>query len=319
MALDTAKTTIRKLIISAPGSIMITGEHAVVYGHPAIVCAIDQRITIVFKARKDRQVRVTSEITEATEITIEDARAEGPLRFVFGAVERLAAELPHGFDIEIKSDINPTLGLGSSAAVTVAMFAGLLKFIGADDLEPPKIHQLALELVRKIQGRGSGADLAASAFGGLSHYQIATEDTSAKVERLPDPGPMSLCYSGYKTPTGVVLEKIASEMRTNPAHYQTLYARMGDVAQKTIDAARQTDWPTFHQSIDAYQHLMAELGVSDDKLDELIVAARKHAGVKSAKISGSGLGDCIVAFGDCPPTHTPAILAIDSVRIEAIG
>ena len=303
---------------------MITGEHAVVYGHPAIVCAIDQRVTLSFEPRHDTKVCVQSDVAETTEIEIADACAEGPLRFVFGAIEQFAAKLSNGFNLTIQSEINPTLGLGSSAAVTAAMFAGLNMMVHPDQdvttgLVRADLHETALKLIRQIQGRGSGADLAASFFGGMLSYQIGDAESQANVSSLPSPPPMSLRYSGYKTPTSVVLEKVANEMKGREAEFAKLYQKMGLYSGVAIEAAKHKDWPVFHVQIDIYQSLMAKLGVSDEKLDALVEEAVQHPRVESAKISGSGLGDCIVAFGDCPATHTPVKLAEDGIRIEAIG
>jgi mevalonate kinase len=264
-------------------------------------------------------VRVLSEIAEPTQISLDEAKAQGPLRFVFGAIEMMKAKLPHGFDIEIRSQINPNLGLGSSAAVTTAMFAGLQQFTDDAEINARDIHCQALALVRKIQNRGSGADLAASAFGGMVHYQLGDDDQPKTIAPLSFNLPLGLCYAGYKTPTAQVLRMVAEAMQKEPQKYKDIYARMGGVAQGTIDAAQQMDWSNFHQLINQYQSLMQELGVSDQKLEELIRTALNDPSVESAKISGSGLGDCVVAIGGCPPSFTKAELARDGVRIEAMN
>ena len=323
--------TLASLKVSAPGSIMITGEHAVVYGHPAIVCAVEQRLTVSFKARTDRLVNVQSDICDPITMSIEDATATGPLRYVFGAIALYRDHLSYGFDITIASDINPTLGLGSSAAVTIAMLGGL-HFLTAhqQDASLPvselsKIHRQALGLVRSVQGRGSGADLAASLFGGMVAYQLPqallsgsdlSPHSCARIDKLPDPPEMSLCYCGYKTPTGEVLKRIAERMVGKEAAFEALYGRMGAISAQTIDAVKKGDWTTFSHSINLYQDLMVELGVSDPALDDLIARARGSDHVSAAKISGSGLGDCIVAFGSPPEHHMAAILAPQGLRID---
>ena len=106
---------------SAPGSIMITGEHAVVYGHRAIVAAVEQRITADLTPRSDRIVTIRSGIAATLETSLDELAEGGTYKFVLAAIALHRDKLATGFDLSITSEIDPTLGLGSSAAVTVAV------------------------------------------------------------------------------------------------------------------------------------------------------------------------------------------------------
>lgn len=326
--------TSQSLTISAPGSIMITGEHAVVYGHPALVAAIEQRITLTFETRTDRLIEVHSDICPTVSLPIDEAKPEGPLCYVFGAAALYRSYLHHGLTIRIASEINPTLGLGSSAAVTIAMLGGLRFLIQNQEQTNEHlslsdyriIHRQALQLVRQIQGRGSGADLAASLYGGMISYQLPHDLMSdqtiksseeAIVEHMPEPPEMSLCYCGYKTPTGTVLTQIAERMKGKEDIFASLYRRMGIVSSATIKAAKSENWTNFADQINHYQTLMEELGVSDPVLDDLVMKARQSADIAAAKISGSGLGDCILAFGPKPEGHQPARLARTGLKFHS--
>lgn len=290
---------------SAPGSIMITGEHAVVYGHNAIVAAVEQRISVTLTPRQDDQVRITSEIADPLETALSDVATGGPYKFVLAAVAMLRAELPSGFDLSITSQIDPTLGLGSSAAVTIASLGALLTFCDMDT-DAPDVHAKAHQIILDIQGRGSGADLAASAMGGMIAYGSPPQ---VQMDRLPAPPELSLCYCGYKTPTAVVLEKIAKDMEGHEATYDALYAMMGEIADATIKAAQSEDWAAFADLLNAYQTKMEQLGVCDETLAGIISKAQKSDGLKAAKISGSGLGDCVLAVGRPPEGFEPVKLA----------
>lgn len=285
---------------SAPGSIMITGEHAVVYGHSAIVAAVDQRAQVRATPLPGRAVRIRSALGDL-DTTLDALEATGPLRFVLACVR--AVPLDHGVEISTQSDIDPTLGLGSSAAVTVATL-GALAAMQAIALD---IHAQALAIVRAIQGRGSGADLAASLHGGMVRYAL-----DADIEHLPAPPAMALKYVGYKTPTGEVLSRVAQAWHGHDV--AALYARMGTASDAASDAARRRDWPAMAQSLDAYQSLMAELGVTNDDLDTLVAEGRGQA--LGAKISGSGLGDCVLAFGGVPHGWARAKLAREGLAIH---
>ena len=319
--------TQEKLAISAsaPGSIMLIGEHAVIHGHPAIVAAIEQRVTVTASSLDSRVIQIFSEIADPVELPLDGFELAGPMRFVLAALAAFRSGLKDGLRLDIKSQINPTLGLGSSAAITVAVLGLLGKITAPEhpalDTRRAELHAMALKIIRQLQRHGSGADLAASLYGGCLSYQLSADAADQAlaglpcpepwvnrpaqtfVDRLPAPQQVSLCYSGYKTQTGDVLEQLAKRMRGREVDFVALYQRMGDCASAAILAAREARWESFAMEMKAYQALLQELGVSDATLDLLLQRASAHAGVLAAKISGSGLGDCIVALGAVPPQH----------------
>ena len=130
------------ITVSAPGSILLTGEHAVIHGYPAIVAAIDQRVTVTITPLADPVLTVVSEIAEPQTAPLVTLKPEGPYRFVNAAVLRFMSSLEAGLRIEITSEINPTLGLGSSAAVTIAVLAGLAGRVDGE------LHTNALNIIR---------------------------------------------------------------------------------------------------------------------------------------------------------------------------
>lgn len=306
---------------SAPGSVMITGEHAVVYGHPAIVCAIDQRAYVEAGFLPEARLEVYSEIAPPLSVPIDNLPPSGPYRFVVAAVKQFRDKIPCGLKLTITSEIDPTLGLGSSAAVTIACLGALEALTGS---RCEGLHTAALDIVRQIQGRGSGADLAASLSGGMLSYQLPEDLISgsapigikARLAPLPSPPALSLCYCGYKTPTAEVLAKVAKAAEGREDAFAALYERMGRAAAAAITAAGQENWQSFGTALTDYQSLMEELGVSDPTLKDIIEKGRQYPGVLAAKISGSGLGDCVVAVGALPEHFVPAPVASEGLRID---
>ena len=305
---------------------MVTGEHAVVYGAPSIVCAIEQRIHVKATPLADKILDVRSEIAPPLTCPLGALPTDGAYRFVCNAVARCGAQLDHGLRLEITSQIDPTLGLGSSAAVTIATLGALTKLTGNDrgDTWQNNLHNEALTIVRHLQGRGSGADLAASLFGGMIAYQlphtmlhgIPTTDVCADVCPLGTPPPMGLSYCGYKTRTGDVLAKIAADRIGHETEFDALFDQMGENAKHCIEFAKLNDWPDMGRLMNDYQELMKTLGVSDAKLDQIVAQAQRHHGLWAAKISGSGLGDCVLSFGDVPDGFTPVNFADTGLRFH---
>ncbi|WP_299082877.1 hypothetical protein [uncultured Ruegeria sp.] len=312
-------TTIR---VSAPGSIMITGEHAVVYGYPSIVCAIDQRITVEALPLTERRVEIVSDIGPPMTLPLEFVSKGGRYRFILSAVEFFSNRLKHGVRLTISSKIDPSLGLGSSAAVTIASLAALATMVGEDLGQ--SLYTKALTIVRRNEGRGSGADLAASIFGGMLAYKLPTElldkvpagEISAEITQLPTPPILSLCHSGYKTPTPVVLAKVARSMVGREAAFEVLYQRMGQAAADAIVFAKKQDWLAFGAAISEYQGMMEELDVSDPTLGKIVGDALACPATIGAKISGSGLGDCVLAVGAVPIGFFQVTATSEGLRID---
>ncbi|EEE35339.1 putative mevalonate kinase [Rhodobacteraceae bacterium KLH11] len=309
--------------VSAPGSIMITGEHAVVYGQPSIVCAIDQRVTVEALPLTERRVEIVSDIAPPVTLPLDVISGDGPYRFILSAVELFAGRLKHGVRLTVSSKIDPSLGLGSSAAVTIASLGALATMLG--DRLGLLLHTRALAIIRRHQKRGSGADLAASVFGGMIAYKLPTEllnkvpaaETSAKITPLPTPPILSLCYSGNKTPTSAVLAKVARSMVGREEEFAALYERMGRVVRDSIAFARVRNWPAFGDTLSEYQGMMEELDVSDPTLERMIDNALACPKTLGAKISGSGLGDCVLAVGAVPSNFFQAPVTSKGLHVYA--
>ncbi|MEM6390241.1 MAG: galactokinase family protein, partial [Pseudomonadota bacterium] len=287
---------LKPFTVSAPGSVMITGEHAVVAGYRAIVCAIDQRIRMRVTPLDEPEVQIASSIAPTLKAPLSDLPDGGPYRFILACLARWIP--PCGLRLEIASQIDPTLGLGSSAAITVAMVAALDRLADGSGVggDPGTLHIRALAIVRGIQGRGSGADLAASLSGGVVDYRLPLglqrgilNRTRAEIKVLPDLPPLSLRYVGYKTPTAEVLQRVAEAWKGREADLAALYAEMGTLSDAAVTAHRQADLARFGASLDAYQACLTRLGVCDGAIQGVLDAAAGCPDLIAAKISGSGL------------------------------
>ncbi|MCC5850695.1 MAG: GHMP kinase, partial [Verrucomicrobia bacterium] len=106
---------------SAPGTLMLMGEHAVLHGHRALCAAVDPRISVSLHPRQDRRLRVVSALGEM-ETDLKSLEPVPPFTFVMEAVRR--SGIHRGLDLDIQSGFSAEIGFGSSAAVTVATVAG---------------------------------------------------------------------------------------------------------------------------------------------------------------------------------------------------
>ncbi len=270
---------------------MLFGEHAVLHGKRAIVCAASARLTVRLAPRADRRVTVESALGRH-ETTLDAPAPSEPFRFVMAALRHEGAALPGGFDLHIDSEFPPTIGLGSSAAVTVATLAALAAFGGRT---PPReaLVRTARDVIRGVQGAGSGADAAASTFGGIVAYRA---DPLA-IRRIAQTPAVTLVYSGAKTPTPEVIRRVEASRAAMPAVFNSVYETMNRVAEEATMAIEQANWTRVGALMNVAQGLMDAIGVNNEALSAIIHALRADPGVLGAKISGSGLGDCVVALG----------------------
>jgi len=310
------------VIVSAPANTMLMGEHAVLFGYSALVCALTQRIYVEAKQRTDGQIVIQSSLGHfhCPVADLHTQRCETtPFTFVLQALA--LCDLAEGVQLTIESDFDHTLGLGSSAAVTVATL-GAIELLIKGQLDAQAVMCLGIKSIRKVQGRGSGADVAASALGGIVKFQakpVSAHKVNLSAKAWQGAPNLRLVYCGYKTPTPIVIEQVHQAATLEPNRFKQIYEQMGACVESTVKAVNSEDWGAFAQSMNQYQNFMRKLGVSDKTMESIIGLAQKK--VKSgalfgAKISGSGLGDCVLLLGS-EPLDWPHIQM--SVQIDPQG
>ena len=304
--------TLRAVKASAPGSLMLMGEHAVLRGQPAIVCAISKRMKIKLTPRADKVVALHSALGEH-ETTLDELAPSDGFRFVLGAIRACRADLKQGFELDIKSEMSHQMGLGTSAAVTVATLAALAGAQGRP-LDPGALLETGTKIIRKVQGGvGSGADVAASAYGGCLRFYADPQEAV----KLPAAPPLTVLYSGSKMPTPEVIAVVEEKRQRQPETFAQLDALIGAVVQRAFEAAAKGDWPALGELMNVNQGLMDALGVNNAKLAELVFALRADPQIHGSKISGSGLGDCVVGLGKAMRREwgVPAV----AVQVDPLG
>ncbi|MDZ8120272.1 mevalonate kinase family protein [Pontiella agarivorans] len=276
---------------SAPGSLMLLGEHAVLHGNRALVGAIDRRIQVELFQTPENVLEIDSALGNyrASLSSLED---DPRFRFVLQAVRQHLGAIPSGFRLKIHSEFSADIGFGSSAAVTVAVHAALMFWLEGIEAAPEQLFEAALKTVQTVQGRGSGSDLAASVFGGIVGYTIDPDFIPLEVSI-----PLTAVYCGYKTPTPDVILRVEQLKADDPAKYERIYAEMNASAQNAVSKLRNHDFPGFGKILNRNQELMDEMGVNTPELQIIVNALQQSPDIFGAKISGSGMGDCAIGIG----------------------
>ena len=292
---------------SAPGKVYLFGEHAVVYGEPAVPCAIERRARVSVEARDDDSLRVRAadlsldgftvtyngETNDTPDVDVPTPLVEAAMGYIDGAIEqaRTAADEPNvGFDITVESDIPLGAGLGSSAAVVVAAIDAAARELGVE-LPTEELADRAYQVEYEVQdGQASRADTFCSAMGGVVRVQ---GDDCRRVRGVSDL-PFVIGYDGGAGETGELVAGVRSLKERYTFAADTVEA-IGDIVVEGERVLREGDIDELGKLMDFNHGLLSALGVSSRSLDTMVWAAR-DAGAHGAKLTGAGGGGCIVAL-----------------------
>lgn len=288
----------KKITVSAPGKLMLFGEHGVVYGRPCIVTAVGQRMKATVELTDEPIFQLNAPDVSVTgyEKPIEDAGVgEIPkgAKFVEVAVKNFLDKYPFGggVKIETKSEFSSEFGFGSSSASTVCTVKALVELIGAK-VDQKAIFDLSYKTVLDIQGKGSGFDVAAATYGGTLYY--VTPGKVIEVINI-DSLPLIVGYSGLKFDTVTLINQVSKLSEKYPQIIENVYAQIEKLVEQAKIALLNKDWQTLGELMNLNEGLLSVLGVEGKKLADMIYSARE-AGAYGAKLSGSGLGDCMIAL-----------------------
>lgn len=281
----------------APGSLMLLGEYSVLQGKIALVATINKFVSITLNPRTDDIIFINSQLGRLT-LNRHEITLQAPFEFVLATLA--FKNPPSGCNIIINSDFPPSLGLGSSAAVTVALLLALNCWL-KKSLTKSKLWQEAIQIVHKVQKVGSGADCAASIFGGT----IAFSNPPFWVTSLKYTPPLTVVYSGSKLNTPLAIDIFNQRQQLKSHDLELIYAQMNELSQEGILAINSADWVTLGHLFSSAQGLMKTFGISNRHLDNLVRALQEQPYILGSKISGSGFGDCVIGVGELPPNFFP--------------
>ena len=287
----------RKVTASAPGKLMLYGEHAVVYGSPCIVTAVDQRVRVTVEPNGEGEIHVCSPnvgLDEYHKMIDRLGKDDLPksMAFVEMLVKRVYEKykISSGIRISTESDFSSQFGFGSSAAVVAALSAALNKYFELD-MSKHELFQIAYQAVLDVQGVGSGFDVAASVYGGTLYY-VTPGDI---IENIYDGNlPMIVGYTGIKADTSTLIRQVA-ELKRNEGWVEAVFGDISDLVNRAKAAFTKNDFEQLGKLMNKNQKLLSTLNVSSIELDKLIKSA-KESGAYGAKLSGAGGGDCMVAL-----------------------
>lgn len=292
---------------SAPGSLMLMGEHAVLHDKLGLCVAVGQSVYVSLKPRSDDQINIASDVFPPYKTSLSELAIVSPYNFILGVLISYRAEMTHGCDIVIEADFLPTLGLGSSAALTVASVAVLRQWLKLP-FDLAEIMQSSRNIVRLVQGVASGADVAASTYGKVVAYH-QSDAQPVILEAMPE---LTAVYCGYKTPTPKVIQHVKNYYENRTEQLSILFEDIDACTNAALNAWLDGDWESVGHFMNLHFKSQQRLGVCDFALEHIVGKLQQQKTSYGAKISGSGLGDCAISLGHPEPELFP-----DSILMNA--
>lgn len=279
----------------APGKVILTGEHAVVYDQPAIAAPVNEvRARAAIEANPDAKtgmVRI-NEPDIGLETCLEELPDDHPIATVFREVQHeLGIEKLPAFSLTVTSTIPIAAGLGSGAAISVAVSRALSAFLGTP-LSEESVSRIAFETDRYYHGTPSGIDNTV-----ISYARLVFFTRGKPIEMLNNTQAITLVIadSGEKSLTGKVVHGLRTRVEIDPQRYQPILEKIGTISLAARDAIQQGDAIRLGILLSDNHFLLQQLGVSTNKLD-LLVRIAHEAGALGAKLSGKGSGGNMIAL-----------------------
>ena len=277
---------------SAPGKVILFGEHFVVYGVKAILCAINKRVTVTAENIEDKIISIKSNIGNLElqpNKTISEI--DSPLKPFYYLANKMIQNQNTGIKIIIESEIPLGVGLGSSSACCVAGAAAISRLFS--DTSKEKILEMAIEAEKTIFQNTSGADCTVCTYGGIMEFN--KDNGHTKIESEPN-FHLVIANSNIEHSTKLVVNDVKLFKEKNEEEFSKLCENETNLVEDVLKSLKENNTKELGEKINQNQKYLEAIGVSNEKINEMIQIGMKSS--FGAKITGAGGGGCIFALTD---------------------
>lgn len=279
---------------SAPGKIILFGEHAVVYGRPALAIPVTQ-------VHADVEIRAsdsTGILIHAPSIHLHaDLNAlpsDHPVASVIHNFLFLSRVSPFpNLNISITSTIPVASGLGSGAAVTVALVRALSSHLNYS-MTDEDVNAFAYEIEKLHHGTPSGIDNTVVTYAKPVYF---LKGQPIEIFKVGSPFTIVIGDTGISAPTKESVADVRKLWDADKMKWEGVFDEVGEIAKAAKEKIETGDWRLLGELMDRNHELLQEITVSSPELDRLAEAARR-AGAAGAKLSGGGRGGNMIALAE---------------------
>ena len=287
-----------KLVASAPGKVILFGEHFVVKGVPAIAFAVNLRATVTLETRDGKGcVELFSKKFGALTYCVEkgvirDNDKLSPYLQIISDFLGVEKKLENkDLTITLESTIPPGSGLGSSAATSVALAAALMMF-SRNEITKDELIKWSMTTEKIFHGNPSGIDVLVSIEGGyvefenLNSYRKISPKYESDIEYL-------LVDTGIPRNTREAVLKVLEKYERYTSIFKKIYEAAREISRESIRLLNKGDYKGIGELMNINHGLLSSIGVSFKEAESIIYTARKN-GALGAKITGAGLGGTVI-------------------------
>ncbi len=278
---------------SAPGKIILFGEHAVVYGQPAVAVPVQKvQARVIISAQPGGDgIKIL-----APEIALKSELADLPLEDAVGKAIRLTLDAigvdsPPACTMMISSTIPLAGGMGSGAAVSVAIIRALSGFLGRA-LPDKTVNDLTYEVEKLHHGTPSGIDNTVVTYAKPVYF---IKGKPVKLLHVRRPFTLVIGDTGIVSPTSKTVADVRKAYEAEPELFLNYFNVCGKIARNAGFSIENGRIPPLGPMMDDNHEILSKMGVSCPELDRLVEAARE-AGALGAKLSGGGRGGNMIAL-----------------------
>lgn len=311
-------TITEKLKVCTKATTMLAGEHAVVYQGRAIACALDTTMIMTLTPRPEAStIRLLSPLGQVDYcFKKQKLNSDNPCwDYFYHVIDYLKDDYMtlRGCTIEVEQSFSSTQGLGSSSAFIIGLLQLLSHYANLNWNQKTLLKHAHL-IIRRKSPLASGSDLAACIYQGI----VAFCPRTYSVTRLPliDHDTLTLVYCGYKTSTDEVLRLIQKKRALEYENVTTTFNTIASVCEKIIASWQCERVDDLTVLFDQHYLCQLQLGVIDKTMRKIYYSLKSDPHLWGAKVSGSGLGDCLVAWGQTTQSHTSRALKSEQFSLK---
>jgi mevalonate kinase len=251
---------------SAPGKVILFGEHFVVYGIKAILCAINKKITVTAETIEENKISIKSNIGNLElEPNKEILEIDSPLKPFYYLANKLIKNQNTGIQIDVKSDIPLGVGLGSSSACCVAGAAAISRLFKKTSKE--EILELAIEAEKTIFENTSGADCTVCTYGGIMEYD--KKNGFNKIKSEPN-FHLVIANSNIEHSTKSVVEGVKRFKEKDENAFSILCNKESKLVEDVLELLKNNNIIELGNKISKNQEYLETIGISNDELRKMI-------------------------------------------------
>ena len=317
-AQEIAKNLARKIVQpdvaerqAACGKIILLGEHAVVYGRPAIALPIPLAVEAAIRKGGDGINVVIPRWGVEQKVRVTNPGFTG---IIAQMLEQLGLD-KENMTIEVFPHIPRAMGLGGSSALAVAIIRAIdhAYKLGLND---GRINELAFECEKAAHGTPSGVDNTVATYGSPLYYQRRDEQPLFSTVKLGQPLELVIGMTGKESLTADTVAKVRASWQQYPERYETIFDQIGHLTMSASDAVKSGQLNELGELMNLCHGYLNALQLSTPELEEMIHVARQNGAV-GAKLTGGGGGGSMIAL--CPDSSAPVKAAIEAAGFRTLA